>query len=1154
MAKVVHDEKINDLSTPWEGYTGQRVEELIKTYLSEHDQKKVGYMLLPKAIEGDGYYHIKCFASKDTYDLWLEDETLHADLLLFNLAIPLVENNGTTYAARLTTSLVTSDAIISTKKDYVVPVMYKGTMSSGGVTENVGIRGNITIQRSTDGGSNWDIVGSTILNSVDPDSTTYTDINIGQYFSDSNPQQIRLRASYTVYDDEGLVVASAQSAWLTFSNITYTNLSITFASNFETPINGETTDSFPVAYNLSGEIARKLHIKISGSKGMLEVTRAIGANEYTNALTTWRDNIQDGDAYQILTHGVHTVEAWVTCSDGTNPEGISSEHTINQLLVINKKTPGADLKKSWILVQNVATNAVNYVSMPEFLKYSVWVPSEEDPFIGSDKSIDVSFVLTDYGANGVNWTTEYLRYEQVVKSGIKYTLPATIEIENSVDDTLFSYLHVLDGNDNDFLFESCGRHNFSVTVDNTEKFSPTAGTTFFLNPKNRNNSEENPYTIINASTGQKVNATFSDNFEAINDLWVTSSDDNQKVLRINAGQKLEIDYDWLSPFKTAASANVTMEIDFKVKNVTDEESPIIQALEELTSSFIGLKMAPMTGLIYSRNHITNEAQDFRWQEGERTHIAINIVSALHPTADAKSTLPLCRVFVNGVINREFLFGTLNKGTGNYEISSGEWYQKGTKIVLGQNAADLDIYSIRCYQTELSSSNILQDYISTLPTSEDKLRVRQDNAILGGNGLISADLLKSQGKNVLIWHGVQPYHNDSSTGTGWWEIHIYNPDGSEDLEHSGTICKDSASLKPTRQGSTANTYYYSNIQTKLKSITALITVSVDKIHPDITWKDVTGELGEDGEFIENPSGSIHMCYVKGYALKGYYEWADTTRKSVKIVDGWIDGNGMYRGNSYILDSTSPIGQKLVLKINYASCSQSHLMGGCKMYNDLHTSIVGKNKLQKDNEKARVCKIQAPFHYFTQGFSDSVAEYQGPGTFGPGKMDDYTWGFDKKKHTNFCAIEGSDNNLPLTDFRVPWQSSRIFCEEEDGEVVGWIYNKATSLDLDKCVTVKRAVNVLVETSENQFETVAKTLKAPSELVEGKIKDMVNFLYKHNPKIAVYIGTFDAFKKTYESGGSDIITDLFYWCTSGADAYCLKRFDNIDKAWVNDGWDES
>ena len=43
MAKVVIDEKITDLSTPWEGYTGQRVEELIKSYLSDHDHKKIGY-------------------------------------------------------------------------------------------------------------------------------------------------------------------------------------------------------------------------------------------------------------------------------------------------------------------------------------------------------------------------------------------------------------------------------------------------------------------------------------------------------------------------------------------------------------------------------------------------------------------------------------------------------------------------------------------------------------------------------------------------------------------------------------------------------------------------------------------------------------------------------------------------------------------------------------------------------------------------------------------------------------------------------------------------------------------------------------------------------------------------------------------------------
>ena len=1153
MAKVVHDEKINDLSTPWEGYTGQRVEELIKTYLSDHDQKKVGYMLLPKAIESDGYYHIKCFASEETYNLWLEDENLHNDLLLFNLAIPLVENNGTTYAARLSTSLVTSDPIIVTEKNYNVPVMFKGTMSSGGITENAGIRGNVTIQRSTDGGSTWETVGGTTLNSIDPEATSYTDINIGQYFSESNPQQIRLRASYTVYDDEGLVVASAQSAWLTFSNITYTNLTISFAGNFENPIDGATASGFPLAYNLSGEISRKLHIKISGARGTLDITRTIGANEYTNALTTWRDTVPDSDSYQILSHGIHTIEAWLTYSDEVNDESISSPHIINQLLVINRNTVGADLTKSWLMVQNVAPTAVNYVAMSEFLKFAVWVPSAEDPFIASENKISVAFVLTDYGTDGSDWNTEYFRTEQVVSSGTQYTLPATIEIENSIDNELYGYLHVQDGDGGDFLYASCGRYNYQVIVDNKEKFSPTAGVKFFLNPKNRNNSESNPFSIINAATGEEVEATFSDNFGAINDLWVTSTVDNQKVLRVKAGQKLEINYDWLAPFRTITAANVTFEIDFKVDNVTDEETPIIQAIDALTSSVIGLKMFPMTGYIYSRNHITDEAQDFRWQEGKRTHIAINIVSALHPTADSTTTLPLCRVFINGVINREFIFGSWNDGTKSYDISAGEWYQNGSKLVFGQDAADLDIYSIRCYQDELSSSNILQDYISTLPTSDEKISVRNKNAILGSNGLISASSLMTQGKNVLIWHGTQPDYNNNNVGTGWWEIHIYNSDGSEDLEHSGTICKGTASLVPTSQGSTAKTYRYHNIQTKLKDVENTIEVAVEKIHPEISWKDVLCRYDSDeGEWVEDPAGDTQMCYIKGNALKGYFEWV-TRGKVVRVTDGWIDGNDMYRGNSYQIEDASPISQKLVLKINYASCMQSHLMGNCKMYNDLHTKIVGTNTLQKDNPKARVAKIQAPFHYFTQGLGDSVSVYQGPGTFGPGKMDDYTWGFDKKKHTNFCMIEGADNNLPLTDFRIPWQSSRIFCEEEDGEVVGWIYNRSVSFDLDKCVTVKRSVPVQISTGENTYETVYKTLKTVSETVEGKIKSLVNFLYKHNTKIEVYIGTFDDFKSKYEEGGSTINTNTSYWCTSGSDAYCLKRFDHVDQAWVNAGWDE-
>ena len=55
---------------------------------------------------------------------------------------------------------------------------------------------------------------------------------------------------------------------------------------------------------------------------------------------------------------------------------------------------------------------------------------------------------------------------------------------------------------------------------------------------------------------------------AVNDLWVTSETDKQKVMRVTAGKKVEIEYDWLKAFKNTPYANVTLELDFKVKNMT----------------------------------------------------------------------------------------------------------------------------------------------------------------------------------------------------------------------------------------------------------------------------------------------------------------------------------------------------------------------------------------------------------------------------------------------------------------------------------------------------------------------------------------------------------------------------------------------------------
>lgn len=1096
MAKKVSSNAIENLTQDWGNdtanglpYSGQAVQDFIKAQFGT----KVGYVNY-RYSDSDTCYWLEGYATEADYQSYesAEDKTTDAvkALRLFNVQLPITTKQGVYYSARLYTDRTPSASIVSVEKKYEIGVRFHGIQNDNGEQVNAGIAGTLTLQRSADGGSTWTTVGTAQLGSHDAGDTTFDTVDIGQYFGTTNPQQIRMRVAYNVTDDDGNTTASAVSSWITFTNIVYTEIGLQYSGQFEQPIDAGTTTQFPLSFNLKGEVARTLHVKITG--GTKEYTKeyAIAGTAYTNFLSEWTGVADDDtNAYGLLTHGVRTIEAWLTCSDGTTADAIESAHVTAQRMVVADATDTS----VHLLLQNLLTKATNYVA-DTLCKYAVYTG-------GGTEAVPLVFRLSDYGD-----TTEYYRMEVQAVPGTQYTLPVTVEIEDATNDTIYAYFHA-EGKDGTSYATA------TITVDNTEKFAPTLGASFILNPKTRNNSESNPETIINAATGGEVEGCTFTGFSHNKDLW----EDN--VLRVLAGQKVVINYDWLQAFKTNNAANVTMELDIKVNNITDESTPVIDASETYGNNWIGLRLCPLRGVLFTGDNTSEQSQDFSLQEGERTHIAINIVSALRATADSDATIAVCRVFINGVINREFMFKTTP--TGGQKI----WYNNGTVLTIGQEHADIDVYGLRIYSgSALSAANVLQDYTATLPTSEEKLLFRSENAILGGDSLVNADLCKAKGKNVLIWHGEQTSSQQTANQKGWWEIHIYNADGTEDLEHSGTLCKETGSLSEKSQGTTAKTYYYHNMQTNMKSVKDTITVAANKVHQD---------------YIDD--------YLDGVA----------PTEAITVPDGWIDGNGMYRGPRYKIADDVPYGQKLVNKINYASAMQSHLMGACNLYNDLHTAIVGKNTMQQADGLARVAKRELPFLYFTQASDTATPVYQGPGTFGPGKMDDMSAGYNKKNHPMFCLMEGSDNNATLTDFRTPWQSGLITYDLEsvdDGddvtddsgnvigkvtaEVVGYKFNGTVSLDLDKFKSTTKEYN-------------GTYVEAPSDAVEAKIKEFVNFIYLHSPMIRVFVGPWSG-TDGFLSSDSAKETKYKWWCTSGTDAYKLRRWDEAQAAWVEAGWD--
>lgn len=919
------------------------------------------------------------------------------------------------------------------------------TSTTGGYdTGNTGV---LYVQTYENG--QWVTQGTTPLASKSA-TANYDAIDITSYLA-AGSNRVRV---YVIDDLFG-----TQSNFIIYDSVVLTSLRLEMATEYHLPV---TNDYLQFSYYVYGAgVAKTLHIKISGEGGVREVEYDLGVATYTTS-TYSTPAITDSatQTVKLITHGVHTVESWLTCVDGEGND-LESEHITNSVMVVTDSTN----MTPYLLLQNFKKDVTNYEQVPMF-DYAIYNPSGD--------SMNLAFVLTNDSAD-----VEYLRIENTAYPQTTNSFITTIEIENDVDDTIYGYFHIYrkDGEEyRDFLFESTGTSVEIITINNKEKFAPTGGADFFLNPKIRNNNEATPDRIYNAAKdNHELSGAIFENFGFVNDGWVSTSD-GQRVLRVLAGQYLTIPYEPFSAFKTNTASSMTLEFDFMVRNITNETDPIIRvcSLVAATGMPLGLYMRPLDGFLFTRSSAIEFDQNFAWEEGVRTHIAINVVHALRSSATSTTTVALVRIFVNGVINREFPFEISNSNEFITNAGHGG-------IRIGQEDADIDIYSIRCYKKALSADECMKDYVSTLPTSTAKLAFRDANDIME-NGVISYKKAKEK-YNVLVWHGYETSHSNQDSQTGWLEISQLKSDGTPDNDHSGTIGKKYGLLPCKGQGSTAKTYYYWNQQ----------------------W-DVNKTVDGNGNKITD--------------------------------DGWVDGNGVDRGMKFQLTSDSPAAKKLVLKINYASSMQSHKQGATELYNLLHTSIVGKNSLQKENSKARVAVLQRPFLYFIQMPGDNEPMFHGLGTFGPGKMDKPTWGYDDSnpEHADFAMLEGSDNNKPLTDMRVPWDDNVTYNVKEEY----FEYNGDGCLDFDAGLTYE----------EDDDEGHIKD--HPLDDIVGYYKEAWNWTFMHNPVILPYTnGNLEVFL-------ADTTTDTAkqYWMTragGGAALYDTYRYDFINKTWVPAGLNE-
>ena len=1237
----------------WGDYDFRQVEAHIKARLNslEGGGTKIGAFYW----EPDGnFFNLLGFATIEARNAYAAGD--HTITPLSSEQLPITAANVDSYTLSLSTSRVGSTSanpiVVARGADFNIPLRvlaWHYPPNGTGEAANYERQPSIVVERSTNG-TVWTQVGTVSITGIAStldDGTFPNIINIGQMIDTGTDGVIMVRFSIPSY-----VYSNAQGDQATMSSnrvvlyVRTVTLSISMATtDWISPIRiSDSATAVPLKFTLQGNVPKTLHVKCTNASGAetyevaTDNVTSVGEYDYTIA--------DDASTLGTSLSGVHTVTVWLTYGSGA--DAISSDVIVHQILVLKPSTASSVGPK--VLIQQMATQVDNFVQS-ELCHYWVWNPVLRDGIYINDTSenVAVRFIVAD-GPNLSEQHTEYVSLPVSVAPGTDCTLLATMEVETAVAQNSYTArLHAISATGTAMLTPAR-----QFVIDNTAGFQPTAGSTFLVNPKARDNDEATPRSIINARTGNTVSSVWSNTFKMDgSDGWGVDAN-GEKVLRVPAGRVIQIVYNPFDHFYTAPapSKSMTMEFDFQVNNITNEDDPVLQLCEPAgVGEYLGLRLRPMVGTIGSTTDSNEETTDFRWAEGRRQHLAVTITPSVQPNPkgdarylsnytaqQAAGTIHLVRVYLNGVIVRETRYDPTKRD----EFCTGPLSNGG--IIIGQtgtdgrvSGADIDIYGIRIWESGLAPKAVLQNYVSSLPGSTEKRRIKAQNDITmdDNSGRISLAKACAAGKNCLIWHGAEVMYGYGASGSerGWYEIRRYSYSGTYQPQFSGSFCKKCKRLKGKGQGTTAMTYFYWNMQTKFGDIgwnddgqlvpTECLELTPDQINSNVhlgtpVLMSSLSASDQNVFALVDTETYTHVCPVYGGNLgkdepvgtgTKYYPCTVDLTDAVAIImlpDGWVNGSGdlydaatnptggLYCGQCWQAGEGLPYGSKHVLKINYASSMQSHLIGVNWLYNELHRLYCGPNSLQRDTPSAVTAKHVIPVLFFTADKAvvdadetDGTANFRGMGGFGPGKMDKPAWGYNKKAskittvgddhyrpdgHDYFAMYEGAVNNSVLSDMIAPWDDTdhldaqgnviqrakvKYFLQDptspgiakdpesfyyrktelKDGvEVDSW--EKGIGFDAGK--TGRSASDGLLANS-NSCDVPDE---APSAKITKILRDAWNYVYLHNPNIRYFNGTQDEL-------AAATLTEAQRkrkWITR--DNFLLKRWDFCERRWVDAG----
>ena len=250
--------------------------------------------------------------------------------------------------------------------------------------------------------------------------------------------------------------------------------------------------------------------------------------------------------------------------------------------------------------------------------------------------------------------------------------------------------------------------------------------------------------------------------------------------------------------------------------------------------------------------------------------------------------------------------------------------------------------------------------------------------------------------------------------------------------------------------------------------------------------------------------------------------DATETEVAASDIYV-ASGEYRA------------KKTCGKINFASSMQGHKMGLTRIYTELFKQLITSGVLSQPGQfasypNARLSVFEEPYLFFHRETESDPWVFKYLMTWGAGKGDKPTFGFNKTTTPHFLMVEGADNDRELANFKIPWNDDITYSPDAEA----WLYNGAKHINFG-----------FGKTSEDE------TGEFPSdETAINAVKAFFNFVYLHHRSVTYYAGTLSQLR-----ADANVDHTKAYWTTQadavlGTAQYDLFRWSAIDNTWVAAG----